>query len=195
MAVPLSTGSVGLSEYSRRSEAGSSSGMRCVSAAMIWSLRLDSSLRSPSSASKNRMRSRSSFTNSLRDASCTVSPDVSCTMVGRVLVGFRYTYTRPLSSLSCLMLPRRTRWRTASWDMPSRWAASCTVTLSMTVKCTLSVRDRSGSTNIRVRKGRGGYAHVCHASCSSCRGVDGWAHVGSLGGVEDDAVWTTLSVR
>jgi hypothetical protein len=152
VVVPLSTCSVVRSEYSRVSEAGSSSGMRCVRAAMMWSLRLNSSLRSASSVSKNRMRSRSSVTNSLRDASCTVSRDASCTMVGRVLVGFRYTYTRPLSSLSCLMLPRRTRWRTASWDMPSRWAASCTVTLSMTITCTLSVRDRDGSTNFRVKR-------------------------------------------
>ena len=56
LVVPLSTWSLGLSEYSRGSEAGSSSGLRCVRAAMIWSLRLDSSLRSARMCSVDHAR-------------------------------------------------------------------------------------------------------------------------------------------
>src|SRR5919107_3306284 len=52
--------------------------------------------------------------------------------------------------------------------MPNRGAASCTVTLSMTVKCTLSVRDWDGRINGKV-KVRGMYGHVCYASCSRMR--------------------------
>lgn len=112
----------------------SSSGMRWRSCWKSVSCRRRSSVRASLSwsswRSRYRARSRSSSTSSRpvsRPAGCLASCPPGCPRVPVL----RYTQTRPSRSRSAPSVPLATRFLTAPSEMPSREAASCTVTRSV----------------------------------------------------------------